>query len=61
MNKCIDYLEVGIALKVKLSTEKATIAFEGIENEGFPKSVSEILSIAKAFNKKQKNIVEINL
>ncbi|WP_428025202.1 beta-ketoacyl synthase chain length factor [Arcobacter sp.] len=60
-NNCIDYLEVAVALKVKISDEKATIDFKEIENKGFPKSVNELLSIAKLYNQNSKNIVEIKL
>lgn len=61
VNNCIDYLESGVALKVKLSKEKATLDFKTIENKGFPKSIKEMLSIAKIFDKEKKNIIEIEI
>ncbi|QKF83500.1 beta-ketoacyl synthase chain length factor [Halarcobacter ebronensis] len=61
INKCIDYLESGVVLKLKISEEEASIKYEGIRNKGFPKSIDEMLTIAKAFDKDKKNIIEVKL
>lgn len=54
VNRCIDYLESGVALKVRISSEEANIDFKDVENRGFPKSVNEMLTIAKKFDKEGK-------
>jgi hypothetical protein len=61
MNKCIDYLEVGVALKVKVTKEEKTISVDSTNNQKYPLSVIHMLNIAKSFDKAKQNIVEINL
>lgn len=60
VNKCIDFLEVAVALKVKVTKEETTINFED-DNTKCSKSVKELLSYAKQFNENKKNIIEVKL
>ncbi|RLA82160.1 MAG: hypothetical protein DRG78_08025 [Epsilonproteobacteria bacterium] len=62
LNNCIDFLECGVALKVKVTEEKETFDCENISNnENFPKSLINMLNIAKSINKDKKNIIKIKL
>ena len=62
LNSCINFLECGVALKVKLSNENATIKTNNIVNkEKFPPSIIHMLNIAENTNKTTPNIVEISL
>ncbi|WP_375724348.1 beta-ketoacyl synthase chain length factor [Arcobacter sp. KX21116] len=61
VNTCIKYLESAVALKVKVTNEKATINLKDIQNTKYPKSIEHILHIAKIFKKDKKNIIEINI
>jgi hypothetical protein len=60
VNKCIDFLECGVALKVKLTTKNETISFNNLkEVSNFPRSVQELVSIAKQFDKNNDNIIGV--
>lgn len=61
VNYCIDFLESAVALKVKISKEKATINFENIQNNSYPKAIEHILHIAKNFKNDTKNIIEVEI
>lgn len=61
VNKCIDFLETAVALKVKITEEKPTINFENIESHFYPKAIEHILHIAKNFKKDCKNIIEVEV
>ncbi|MFA6742158.1 MAG: beta-ketoacyl synthase chain length factor [Arcobacteraceae bacterium] len=61
VNHCIDFLESAVALKVKISKEKATINFENIQNNSYPKAIEHILHIAKNFKNDTKNIIEVEI
>ncbi len=62
VNKCIDYLECGAALKVKVTTEKATMDIDLRKNEErFPNSMIDMINIAKSFKKEKTNIIEVEL
>jgi hypothetical protein len=62
VNHCIDYLECGVALKVKVSKEAATINLAAHTNdENFPRSLLHMIHITKACSDNQPNIVEIVL
>jgi hypothetical protein len=61
MNKCIDYLEVGVALKVKVSKKEKTMNINSTNNQKYPPSVVHMLNIAKSFDKAKENIIEITL
>jgi len=62
LNNCIDYLECGVALKVKVTEETKTLDFTNILNKDkFPPSITHMLEIAKGIDKTKKNIIEIIL
>ena len=62
INKCIDYLECGAALKVRLTSESATIDYTKIQKiEGLPLSVQELFTLAKKLDNHKKNIIEVTL
>ena len=62
VNKCIDYLECGAALKVKITSDSATIDYTKIQNiKGLPLSVQEIFTLAKNIDNNKKNIIEVTL
>lgn len=62
VNTCDNYLECGVALKVRLSEESSTLFPSKINVETkLPASLKEMFSIAQAMKKNQKNIIEITL
>jgi len=62
LNNCIEYLECGVALKVRLTTEDKTIDYMDIKNkENFPLSVMHMLQIAQNIDNNTSNIIEVNL
>ena len=62
VNHCIDYLECGAALKVRLSSDSPTVDHTKIEKiKGLPLSVQEIFALAKNLDKQKKNIIEVTL
>jgi len=62
LNTCINYLECGVALEVKITNLEKTIDFMDIANkEKFPLSIVHMLNIAKEFDKTKKNIIEVTL
>ncbi len=60
VNKCIDFLESAVALKVKVSEEKANIKLSS-EELRCPKSIEKLLKIAKECEKKSGNILELEI
>ncbi len=62
VNPCQTALESGVALKVKLSTEPANIEINpSLIDISLPKSIQQLHAIAKSFDPKQKNIIEVTL
>ena len=62
INHCIDYLECGAALKVKISTDAPTVDDEKFQKiVGLPLSVEKIFSLAKNLDHKQKNIIAVEI
>lgn len=62
LNNCIDFLECGVALKVKFTEENSTIDYKDITNkERFPLSVVHMLNIAKNIDENKSNIIEVIL
>jgi len=62
VNHCIDYLECGAALKVRLSSDSPNVDPTKIQKiKGLPLSVQEIFALAKNLNKQKKNIIEVTL
>lgn len=61
VNNCIKYLETAVALKVKVTTQPATIDLSNILYEGFPKSIEHFIYIAKNISTNKQNIIEVSL
>lgn len=61
VNDCIDYLEAGVILKVKLTKNEKTIELSDSNELNLPNSITKLYNLAKDFNKEQQSIIEINL
>lgn len=62
VNNCIDFLECGVALKVRLIKKEATIDLDNINNGmKTPKSLAHMLNIAKNMHMDKPNIIEVIL
>lgn len=62
VNLCASHLECGVALKIRLTNEEATINLSTLKNEkNIPLSISQILAIAKICHPEKTNIIEIKL
>ena len=61
INRCIDFLECGVALKVRVTKEKANIKIDNSNKDNFPKSIASMMNIAKNIDLNKKNIIEINI
>ncbi|MEA3499086.1 MAG: beta-ketoacyl synthase chain length factor [Campylobacterota bacterium] len=62
INSCIDFLECGVALKVKITNKVKTLEFtDKTINEKIPKSISDMVNIVKNLNSDKENIIEINI
>ncbi len=63
VNKCIDYLECGVALKIKVT--QLSPNFDTINNDNdflkVPNSLKELFNIAKQFKETEQNILEITI
>ncbi len=59
INYCIDYLEVVVALKVKITTLDSTIKLNKQNKKNYPKSIAKLVNLAKNFDKDKKNIIEL--
>lgn len=61
MNRCIEYLECGVVLRVKVTQENANVSVDSSNDLKLPASTVELVNIAKAFEKEQKNIVTVRI
>jgi hypothetical protein len=61
LNNCIDYLECGIALKVRMTTDKANLDYDTSNTQKFPPSLIHMLNIAKSIKANNTNIIGVNL
>ncbi|AHJ14171.1 beta-ketoacyl synthase chain length factor [Sulfurospirillum multivorans] len=61
VNHCIDYLESGVALVVRVTEEEATLSLQKSELAGVPNSISEMLHVAQNAPTLEHAIVEVNL
>jgi len=62
VNDCIDFLECGVALKVKITEKEATIDTSTIyHNEATPASLFHMLNVAKSMHSNKANIIEVTL
>ncbi|MFA7082971.1 MAG: beta-ketoacyl synthase chain length factor [Arcobacteraceae bacterium] len=60
INKCIEYLECAVALKVKITQKKQTITVEN-RDKGLPQSIALLIEIAKKFDKNKSNVIGVTL
>jgi len=61
INKCIDTLENVVALKVRVTEEKANINILNENNSKYPESISQMIEIAKNYDENKQNIIEIQI
>jgi len=62
VNKCAAHLECGVALKVRLTNEKATLDLNALKSEDkIPNSINKMFTIAKNCDRDKTNIIEVLL
>ncbi|HEY9189325.1 MAG TPA: beta-ketoacyl synthase chain length factor [Sulfurovum sp.] len=62
VNKCIDLLECGVALKVRMTKEEATLCFDAENDEiKTPASLSHMFNIARNIHTNKPNIIKVTL
>ena len=62
VNECIDFLECGVALRVKITEKEPTIDLTALSNdEKFPPSLIHMIHTAKSCRDNQPNILEVSL
>lgn len=61
VNHCINYLESGVALVVRVTKEKATLSLQKSSLVGVPNSISEMLHVAQNAPALECAIIEVNL
>lgn len=61
INNCIDTLENVVALKVRVTEEKANINILNENNSKYPESISQMIEIAKSYDENKQNIIEIQI
>jgi len=62
LNNCIDFLECGVALKVKVTNQNANMkSISATNKEKFPPSIVHMLNIAMNINDNKSNVIEINI
>jgi len=61
VNHCITYLESGVALVVKATSEKPTLMLEKSTLVGIPNAISEMLHVAEMAPTLERAIVEVTL
>ncbi len=61
VNNCIDFLECGVALKVKVTKEKSNIDFTSnlSNSDKIPASLVHMINIAKEVEPNRKNVIEV--
>ena len=59
VNRCIDFLESGVALKVRVSHKEATLFMEKSKTQGIPSSIGELLHVAQACESNPYHILEV--
>lgn len=59
INSCIDFLESGVALKVKVTTKEANIKVEKSKRAGIPDSISELLHVAQISKELTNPVLEV--
>lgn len=61
INNCIDTLENVVALKVRVTEEKANINILNENNSKYPESISQMIEIAKNYDENKQNVIEIQI
>ncbi|MFP4486567.1 MAG: beta-ketoacyl synthase chain length factor [Campylobacterales bacterium] len=61
INSCKDFLECGVALKIKVTNSTPTLKIEGKELKNIPNSMQTMLKIAKKYDKQKRNIIEVEV
>lgn len=61
VNKCIDTLENVVALKIRVTEEKANINISNENNSKYPESISQMIEIAKNYDENKQNVIEIQI
>ncbi|QKJ21593.1 beta-ketoacyl synthase chain length factor [Poseidonibacter lekithochrous] len=61
INKCINTLENVVALKVRVTEEKANINILNENNSKYPESISQMIEIAKNYDENKQNVIEIQI
>jgi len=61
INKCINSLESVVALKVKVTQEKATIQLSNENSSKHPESIAKMIEISEKYDENRKNIIEIQI
>jgi len=61
VNSCIDFLESGVALKVRVTDKKANIKVEKSKTKGIPHSISELLHVAQISKKIENPVLEVQV
>ena len=61
VNKCVEYLESVVALKVRVTQDKANLSVSTTELKGVPLSISHMFYVAQQANQHSKAIIEVQL
>ncbi len=61
INSCIDFLESGVALKVKVTDKNANLKVQKSETKGVPNSISELLYLSESSKGISNPVVEIEV
>lgn len=61
VNSCIDYLECGVALRVRVTEKEGNIKLDNSNDLKLPLSCVELINIAKSFDENKDNIVEVQI
>lgn len=61
VNRCIEFLESGVALVVRVTSEEATMKLQKSELKGVPNAIREMLYVAQSAKALKKAIVEVSL
>jgi hypothetical protein len=61
VNKCVEYLESVVALKVRVTQDKANLSVSTAELKGVPLSISHMFYVAQQANQHSKAIIEVQL
>jgi hypothetical protein len=60
LNHCLDYLECGVAMRVRLTEQAKSLEYGPLDG-GYPLSMQHMLSVAKAYEESQSGVIEVVL